>query len=66
MPAKIKLTYFGIKGLAEPSRLILAQAGAEYEDCRITQEEWPALKESKSLKYVTISAQMIIFLYLFI
>ena len=49
MPAKIKLTYFGIKGLAEPSRLILAQAGAEYEDCRITQEEWPALKESMLL-----------------
>merc|ERR1712020_865342 len=44
MPAKIKLTYFNLRGRAEPSRLILAQAGVDYEDHRIEKEEWPALK----------------------
>ena len=47
MPAKIKLTYFNLRGRAEPSRLILAQAGIEYEDNRIEQADWPKLKPSK-------------------
>ncbi len=33
-------------GNTEISRMILAQAGVEYEDKRITKEEWPALKKS--------------------
>lgn len=44
----MKLIYFkkwGM-GLAELSRLILAHAGADYEDCRIEMEEWPDLKPS--------------------
>jgi hypothetical protein len=48
MPAKIKLTYFNAKGRAELSRLILAQAGATYDDVRIEREEWATLKQSKS------------------
>ena len=32
----IKLTYFNGKGRAESSRLILAYAGAKYDDNRIT------------------------------
>ena len=53
---KIKLIYFNARGRAELSRLILAQAGVEFEDLRITKEEWPAMKPSKTclkeMKYV--------------
>merc|ERR1711997_951634 len=41
---KIKLTYFNLRGRAEPARLILAHAGVDFEDCRITSEEWQTLK----------------------
>jgi hypothetical protein len=47
MPAKIKLTYFDVRGRAEVSRLILAQAGVAYEDHRIGGEQWAKLKPSK-------------------
>jgi len=46
MAPSIKLTYFNIRGLAENIRLILAQAGVEYEDNRIEFADWPALKET--------------------
>jgi len=39
-----KLTYFNMMGRAEPLRLIFAQAGQDYEDCRITHEEWATFK----------------------
>ena len=49
MPAKsIKLTYFNAKGRAELARLVLAQAGAEFEDVRLEREEWLNVKPSKS------------------
>lgn len=44
----MKLTYFNLKGRAELARLILAQAEVEYEDCRISREEWESVKPSKS------------------
>lgn len=44
---KYRLTYFSGRGLAEPTRLVFALAGVEYEDKRITSEDWPALKPSK-------------------
>jgi len=44
MPSKIKLTYFNVRGRAEISRLILAQAGVAYEDHRLPREEWPSMK----------------------
>ena len=43
----MKLTYFNLKGRAELARLILAQAEVQYEDCRISKEEWQSLKPSK-------------------
>ena len=36
MPTSIKLTYFDARGRAETSRLILAYAGVDYQDERIT------------------------------
>merc|ERR1712018_760574 len=44
MPNKIKLTYFNVRGRAEVSRLMLAHKGVDYEDCRITGEQWKELK----------------------
>lgn len=43
MPA-YKLTYFNARGGAEFTRLVLAQAGVEYEDCRLTGEQWKEYK----------------------
>ncbi|KAH7716781.1 glutathione S-transferase [Aphelenchoides avenae] len=42
-----KLVYFDGRGAAETSRLLFAHEGAEYEDVRITQEEW-ANKKSEA------------------
>jgi len=39
-----KLTYFNVRARAEVIRLIFAAAGVEYEDVRITRDQWPALK----------------------
>ena len=41
---KYKLIYFNGRGRAELTRLVFAQAGVEYEDCRITKEEWSKIK----------------------
>ena len=45
MPA-YKLYYFDSRGRAEYTRYLFALAGVEYEDRRITKEEWPTLKPS--------------------
>ena len=39
-----KLTYFNGKARAEVTRFIFAQAGVQYEDKRVTWEEWKELK----------------------
>ncbi|XP_067684553.1 probable glutathione S-transferase 6 [Haliotis asinina] len=39
-----KLIYFDIRAKAELARLMFAYQGQEYEDSRISMEEWPALK----------------------
>ena len=38
---------------AEVSRMILAHAGISYEDYRVPQEDWPAMKPSKVSKQIT-------------
>merc|ERR1712227_171242 len=52
--AKIKLTYFNAKGRAETIRLILAQAGVEYEDNRIARDQWPTVKKETPMGQVPI------------
>ncbi|EPB80177.1 glutathione S-transferase protein [Ancylostoma ceylanicum] len=39
-----KLTYFNGRGAAEIIRQIFVLAGQEYEDVRLTHEEWPKHK----------------------
>lgn len=41
------LFYFNVKALAEPLRYLFAYGGIEYEDVRVTRDEWPALKPSE-------------------
>ena len=35
-----KVTYFDARGFAELSRLLLAYNGAEWEDERVTMDQW--------------------------
>jgi glutathione S-transferase len=45
--AKYKLTYFDFSGSrGEECRLALHAAGVDFEDCRLTQEQWAAQKAS--------------------
>ena len=39
-----KLYYFNLKARAELTRWIFAQAGVEYEDIRVTKEQWAEMK----------------------
>ncbi|XP_055705974.1 glutathione S-transferase [Phlebotomus papatasi] len=41
-----KVIYFNVKALAEPLRFLLAYGGIEFEDLRVSREEWPTLKSS--------------------
>ena len=45
-----KLTYFNTKGRAEISRLLFTMAGVEYEDERITKEDWKDRKAGRHLQ----------------
>ena len=58
---KVKLTYFNLKGRAEPARLILAYAGVDFDDCRVTSEEWQKLKPSKFLQNINLFSLVIEF-----
>lgn len=49
MPPSYKLIYFNWKGRAEGARYIFHLAGQEFEDYRVTKEEWKQLKPSKNL-----------------
>jgi glutathione S-transferase len=44
MAPQYKLTYFNVRAVAEPIRLLLAHAKIEYEDDRVEGSDWPALK----------------------
>lgn len=42
-----KVFYFNVKALGEPLRFLLSYGNINFEDVRITREEWPALKPSE-------------------
>jgi len=46
MVHQYKLTYFNGRGRGEPARLLFEYAGVKYEDNRIEDAIWPALKPS--------------------
>ena len=61
MMSSYKLYYFNLRGSAESSRIIFAQAGVKYEDIRFENEQWDKkYKESKgnyiscSINYTTV------------
>jgi glutathione S-transferase len=39
-----EITYFDIRGRAEPIRRLLEEVGVEYDDVQIASEQWPARK----------------------
>jgi len=45
------LTYFDGRGLAEPARLLLTDAGVEFTDVRLSGDDFRTLKESGRLSY---------------
>jgi len=45
--SEMKLTYFNARGRAELTRLLFAQAGKKYVDCRLTGDEFKAMKDCK-------------------
>ncbi|CAN0567115.1 unnamed protein product, partial [Ectocarpus sp. 12 AP-2014] len=47
MAPKLILTYFDMAGAAEPIRWALEKGGLEWEDKRLTREEFGALKPSR-------------------
>ncbi len=47
MSPKVTLTYFDARARAELIRLILRVGEVDFVDNRISQEEWPALKQSQ-------------------
>jgi len=50
---KYKLTYFNIRGRAEAIRMCLVAARQEFEDVRISREDWPKEKPSELLKHAS-------------
>ncbi|KHJ84815.1 glutathione S-transferase protein [Oesophagostomum dentatum] len=40
-----KLTYFGVRGVAETARQIFALAGQDFEDVRLTHEQFASVKQ---------------------
>jgi len=47
MAPQYKLTYFDVRALAEPIRLLFAFQGVEFTDERIPRDQWPAIKPTK-------------------
>lgn len=44
MAPQYTLSYFDVRALAEPIRILFALKGVEFEDNRVARDDWPALK----------------------
>lgn len=51
MAPAYKLTYFNVKALGEPARMLFKYGGIDFEDNRFESELWPQLKDSKYTSY---------------
>lgn len=50
-----KLTYFPVKALAEPLRMLISYGGEDFEDYRFNREDWPSIKPSMNeIRYLYI------------
>lgn len=49
-----KLTYFDLRALAEPIRLLFAYGGINYEDVRIADDKWPEVKPTMPMGQMPI------------
>lgn len=58
---KYVFTYFDGRGRGEPGRMLFAVAGVPFEDKRISQEEWPALKSSKHAFFSLVYRVIMVF-----
>ena len=54
MPCKVY--YFDLYGRAEPIRMMLSQAKVEFEDVRLTKEQFAEMKESGNLEFGQLPA----------
>jgi glutathione S-transferase len=48
------LTYFDMRGRAEPVRLVLSYVGADFEDRGISADDWPAMKPTTPLGQIPV------------
>ena len=53
-PPKYKLLYFNSRGRAEPIRMIFAHCDVDFEDKRLTPDEWKEMKPSEYRKEKTV------------
>mmetsp|Transcript_48462 Transcript_48462/g.141204 ORF Transcript_48462/g.141204 Transcript_48462/m.141204 type:complete len:249 (+) Transcript_48462:66-812(+) len=56
---KLKLLYFDIAGKGEPLRLLMNHAGLEFEDVRMTREEFMKKKEGGELQFGQVPALVV-------
>uniref|UniRef100_A0A6M2DNK0 glutathione transferase n=1 Tax=Xenopsylla cheopis TaxID=163159 RepID=A0A6M2DNK0_XENCH len=53
MPA-FKLTYFPVKALGEPLRMLMSYGGDDFEDYRFKIEDWPSIKPTMPFGQVPV------------
>jgi glutathione S-transferase len=51
---QFKFTYFTFKALGEVSRVLFALANQEYENVRLSSEEWPKYKQQMILEQLPV------------
>jgi glutathione S-transferase len=51
---QFKFTYFSLKALGEVSRVLFALANQEYENVRLSFEEWPQYKQQMVFEQIPV------------